>query len=389
MRSRRSIGCLPASPPRAEAAVHILHLHSSFAPGGKEARAVRLINAFGASATHSIVSAVPGALGARAAIAPGIDARFPADAPPLAGRPGLARYRALAGYMAGFDLILTYNWGAMDAVMARRLFGGPPLVHHEDGFGADEAVRLNGGRNLFRRIALPGAAALVVPSRRLEAIARSVWKQPAARLHRIENGVPIDSRIQRPEPLPGFVRRRGRPVVGSVAGLRPVKNLPRLVRVVAAAGGDADLLILGDGPERGAILAEARARGIAGRVHLPGHVAAPWRHIGLFDVFVLSSDSEQAPLSLIEAMAAGLPVVAPAVGDIAAMVAVENRPFITPADDEAALARALAALLADRRLRRAVGAANRAVAADRFDESMMIAAYRGLYQAAAQGLLVS
>ena len=48
----------------------------------------------------------------------------------------------LARYMRGFDLVLTYNWGAFDAVMARHLFGGPPLVHHEDGFNEDEAERL-------------------------------------------------------------------------------------------------------------------------------------------------------------------------------------------------------------------------------------------------------
>ncbi|WP_414901914.1 hypothetical protein ACMT1E_02010 [Sphingomonas flavalba] len=70
--------------------MHILHLHSTFAPGGKEMRAVRLIDAPGHTATYSIASAVPGALGARAASAPDIDARFPADAPLL---PGFARRR--------------------------------------------------------------------------------------------------------------------------------------------------------------------------------------------------------------------------------------------------------------------------------------------------------
>ena len=60
----------------------------------------------------------------------------------------------MSRYMRGFDLVLTYNWGGFDAVMARRLFGGPPLVHHEDGFNEDETERLNPKRNLYRRIGL-------------------------------------------------------------------------------------------------------------------------------------------------------------------------------------------------------------------------------------------
>ncbi len=85
--------------------------------------------------------------------------------------------------MARFDLILTYNWGAMDAVMAHSLFGGylklPPLVHHEDGFNQDEAERLKPSRNWFRRIALGKSAGLVVPSHRLEEIALAPVAGPA------------------------------------------------------------------------------------------------------------------------------------------------------------------------------------------------------------------
>jgi hypothetical protein len=74
----------------------------------------------------------------------------------------------------------------MDAVMAHALFaplyGLAPLVHHEDGFNADEAERLNPRRNWFRRVALARASALVVPSRRLETVAREVWHQPAGKV---------------------------------------------------------------------------------------------------------------------------------------------------------------------------------------------------------------
>jgi hypothetical protein len=171
------------------APVRILHVHSTFTLGGKEARAVRLMNRFADAATHVVLSGVPGALAAREAIEPGVRVEFPGDHPPLTGPPSLARYHALARYMRGFDLVLTYNWGAMDAVMARRLFGGPPLVHHEDGFNADEAGGQKRARILFRRLALPAAANLVVPSAELERIARLVWRQPASRVRRIPNGI--------------------------------------------------------------------------------------------------------------------------------------------------------------------------------------------------------
>src|SRR3546814_19218689 len=81
--------------------------------------------------------------------------------------------------MTRFDLVLSYNWGAMDGVMAHRLFSRvrplPPLIHHEDGFNEDESVRRNWKRNAFRRLALPTAEALVVPSALLERIARDEW----------------------------------------------------------------------------------------------------------------------------------------------------------------------------------------------------------------------
>lgn len=363
--------------------IRILHCHSSFTLGGKEARAARLMNAFGDRAVHTILSAVPGAFDARDAIAPGIRAIFPDDAPPLEGRPSLSRYRRMAHYMQRFDLILTYNWGAMDAVLARRMFyrDVPPLVHHEDGFNADEATGLRPARNLFRRIGLPAAHALVVPSASLERIARTVWRQPAARLRRIANGIDTLAYAKRPSvAIPGLKRQRGEIVIGTLAGLRAVKNLPLLVRAAATVPG-VRLVIAGEGPERDAIVAEANRAGFAHRLVLPGFMPDPARFIGHFDIFALSSLSEQMPISVIEAMAAGLPVAATDAGDVAAMVSPENRRFV--GSGEAALASALRTLAADPALRAGLGAANRARAAAEHDAQAMIDRYRALYEQAA------
>ncbi len=360
----------------------ILHCHSTFSLGGKEARAVRLMNVFGDRAEHTILSAVPDAMAARDAIDPGIKVSFPGDAAPaLHGKPSPGRYRALTRYMQQFDLILTYNWGSMDAVGARRLFpkNVPPLIHHEDGFNADETVKLNWKRNAFRRLMLPTAKSIVVPSRRLEAIAARVWGRPD--VIRIPNG--IDTRLYALPPeagsIPGFQRQAGDIVVGTLAGLRPVKNLPRLVRAVAAQPDHVKLVIVGEGPERGVIEAEAARLGIAHRVHLAGFLPAPHLYVGHFDIFALSSDSEQFPISLVEAMAAGKPAVSTDVGDVRSIVATENVPFVVSTADEARFAHALHQLVRDAGLRESIGSANQRLACAENDEQAMIARYAGLY----------
>jgi len=323
-------------------------------------------------------------MGARDAIDPGIKVDFPGHlAPPLYGKPSPGRYRTLSRYMAGFDLVLTYNWGSMDAVGARRLFprGCPPLIHHEDGFNADETERLNWKRNGFRRLMLPTAKALVVPSARLEGIARSVWKQPDSRVVRIPNG--IDTAAYQapcaPDAIPGFVRREGEVVIGTLAGLRGVKNLRRLVRVVATLPPHVRLVIVGEGEERAAIVAEAETLGISGRMIMAGFLSHPERFMGLFDIFALSSDSEQFPIALIEAMAAGLPAVSTDVGDVRTMLPDACQAGIVKPADEGGFSTALAALVSDPALRTRLGAANQVRAVEQFDERAMITRYAALY----------
>ena len=369
----------------------ILHLHSTFAAGGKETRDVRLMNQWGDALEHVIVSAVPDRLEAAGQIAPGVPWRIAQDAPPLAGRPSPARLKALAAWMRAerFDLALSFNWGALDGAMAARWLAGLPVVHHEDGFNEDERDRQKPARRLMRRLLLPRMSAVVVPSLALERLARATWGLAPPRLVRIPNGIDVEALAIAPaaDAIPGLERRPGELVVGTLAGLRRIKNLPRLVRAFAAATTDADtpparLVIVGDGAEAGAIRAEAARLGVADRLLMPGFLPDPHRYVGLFDIFALSSDSEQFPISLVEAMAAGRPAVAPAVGDVADIVSAANRPWIVAPGDEAALAAALGAALRDAPARAAVGAANQARARAEFSLRAMVAAYARVYGAA-------
>ncbi len=365
----------------------VLHVHSTFAAGGKELRAVQLMNAFGKKLHHTVISAMPDQMAARAHIGKHVKASFPSKFPSLTGFPSPGRLIEIAKAMKPYDLILSYNWGSMDAVMAHGVFadrlGLPPLIHHEDGFNEDEAGALKKRRNLYRRAALWRSTGLVVPSERLEAIALHHWGQPRAQVHRIPNGINTKAFAGKPKPNAlRVMKREGEYWVGTLAGLRPVKQLDQLVRAFAPLPDEWQLVILGEGPERDKIQQTASELEINHRVHLPGAVPEPAKVIGMFDIFALSSASEQFPLSVVEAMAAGIPVAAPAVGDIASMVAEPNRKFITEGSGYKALEGVLFDLAQDENLRKSIGEANREKARARFDEAAMIARYRDLYSQA-------
>jgi glycosyltransferase involved in cell wall biosynthesis len=348
------------------------------------------MNAWGSEFRHLVVSVGVGELGARAGLRDNVIVDFPAF-PDLKSGTLLQRLSAIHARIQDLkpDLILTYNWGAMEVVLANRLFRMAPLVHHEDGFGPDEAVKQLPRRMWFRRFALGGASSVIVPSLMLERAALEVWWQRRSRVVRISNGVDVKLFDSPPSPfaLPGLDRSDGVLQVGTVAGLRPEKNLRRLVRVFARAteGLKARLVIVGEGPEREAVLEEARKEGVADRVHLTGFLPDPYRYMGLFDVFALTSDTEQFPISLVEAMAAKLPAVCTRVGDIADILPPENQSFVHEPVEEAVLANSLKQLFGDARLRNSVGTANRKTVERNYSLQTLTKSYRAIYGGACGG----
>jgi glycosyltransferase involved in cell wall biosynthesis len=250
-------------------------------------------------------------------------------------------------------------------------------VHIEDGFGPEECDRQFRRRVLTRSVVLRRST-VVLPSRTLTDIAAGTWHLPPRRLRHIPNGVDL-ARFAAPA---AAVSGR-EPVVGTVAALRPEKSLDRLLHAFQAAAVSipARLVIAGDGPERPRLERLAAELGLAPRVHFTGHVADPAPLYAGFDVFALSSDTEQMPLSVIEAMAAGLAVASTDVGDVRHMLAADNAPFVGPREADA-LAAALRALLAAPRLRARIGAANRDKARRDYDQEAMFAAYAALFDGA-------
>lgn len=350
----------------------VLSVFSTFGIGGPQVRFAALANHYGAGFRHAVV-AMDGALGAASLLSADLDVAYPE----MEVRKGamLANVRRFRRVLRDLrpDVLVTSNWGSIEWALANLL----PVVRHvhmEDGFGPEERAGQIRRRVLTRRVALRRSA-VVLPSRLLLGIAADVWRLPRRNLHLIPNGIDL-GRFSRP---PGKAGAGRPPVIGTVAALRAEKNLARLIRSFCALPPEAagELVIAGDGPERGGLQALAQQLGAAGRVRFLGHVSDPSGLYGQLDIFAMSSDTEQMPISLLEAMAAGLPIAATDVGDIAAMVADGNRPHIVPLEDSA-LAGALAALLADGSLRARLGHANRLKVEQEYGQQAMFDAYRRL-----------
>ena len=121
-----------------------------------------------------------------------------------------------------------------------------------------------------------------MPSQVLEKVALKHWHQPPDRVHRIANGVATMRYADKPDAklIPQLQNRReGEVFIGCVAGLRPVKDLPLLVRAVAGVNARFKLVILGEGPERQNILDAAEAMAIEDQVILPGFLPEPHRYM--------------------------------------------------------------------------------------------------------------
>lgn len=355
--------------------MHILHVFPSFQIGGSQRRFASLANHFGARYRHTVI-ALDGCRTARSLLDhDGLFAFYPA--PAKSSLPTTLVRAAKTIRRLKPDLLVTYNWGAMEWAAAN-VFCGVRHVHIEDGFGPEEAQDQLMRRVLFRRLVLNVKSAVVLPSQNLVNLAKDVWRIAPARISFVPNGIAC-ARFRGPGDDTLDFRGSG-PVIGTVATLRKEKALDRLIAAFKELRHiqEARLVIVGDGPERPALEACVASAGLTDCVTFTGNLSDPERVVGRFDIFAISSDTEQMPLSVLEAMAAGKPVASTDVGDIRFMVAEQNAPFVV-AKEVSALTVAMGLLLKDQSLCRIVGAANQERATREFDESAMFARYEAIF----------
>jgi glycosyltransferase involved in cell wall biosynthesis len=250
---------------------------------------------------------------------------------------------------------------------------------------AEKEVGLAG--RLVHRVAFKGGVLPVAIAEEVDNSLRRYYGISDSPL--IPNGIPVE-RFRHPSVgREAWLEREGFAPTDflfvCVAWLRPQKN-PSLLLESFARGPASDprarLLFVGGGELRADLEGQIYALGLQDKVHLLGVRSDIPEVLNAADVFVLSSDYEGNPLSVMEAMAAGKPVICTAVGGVPELVEDGGGGLLVPPGDAKALACAMRRMLEDPRARASMGGASAKRAVERFDLQAMTEAYEDLYRTA-------
>jgi sugar transferase (PEP-CTERM/EpsH1 system associated) len=367
----------------------IVHVLYRLDTGGMERILVSLINATADRYRHAVIT-LCGFGPLRAEIEHTVSACLSLDK-----KPGndwhcyLRLWRALRRLKP--DLVQTYNIGTLDLAPMVKLAGVRRLVHAEHGRDAADPNGENPRYRRLRRWMAPFIDRYVVVSEDLRHwLVERAGVQPS-KVTYIANGIDLaafDARrvVSRQRRLLADFAPPDSVLLGNVARLDKVKDQGSLLAAFAllrdeTAPSPCRLIIAGEGSQRAALQQQIDQLGLRETVRLLGDRNDVSALLAECDVFVLSSIAEGMPVTLMEAMASSLPVVATDVGGVASVVEDGVTGTLVPARDPRALANALETYVADESLRRGHGAAGYARAVDRFSLNVMVASYMALYEA--------
>src|SRR5260221_1571569 len=358
--------------------LRVVHLVSSLNVGGLEKVVLNLVEQTSRERVTTSVVCLdrPGALASRF-----VAANVPVYTVYREGQGRSRRVYRLFSLLRtiGAHVLHTHNPGPhVHGVLAGRLARVPVIVHTKHGRNYPNQpsfVRLN-------RMASLASDAIVAGSNDCAEVATTIEKVPPRKVLVIRNGISVDRAC--PE------RVMSRSAV-SVARLDPITDhhtLLEATRIVADARPDFSLDLVGDGPSRPAIESTCERLGLRPHVRLLGHRADVSHALAGAGMFVWCSTSEGLSMTLLEAMAARLPVVATRVGGNGEVVRDGVTGLLVPPRSPSAVARAILTLLDNPDLRARMGAAGRAVVEDEFSLAACVAQYERLYMmlAAAKGI---
>jgi glycosyltransferase involved in cell wall biosynthesis len=299
------------------------------------------------------------------------------------GRWDLAAWRPLVQLLRSGDVHVVHGhmFGSnVWAVLLGRLTGVPVVIAHEHtwAFTGDRSRQL-----VDKHVIARGSDVFIACSQEDRRRMIEVEGIAADRVLFVPNGI-----VGRPSTRGRDVRRElgidtDAPVVGSVGALRAQKRFDVLLRATAQlvpSCPELRVVITGDGAERGALEALARDLGLGRHAMLIGARDDVPDVLDAIDVAVTCSDFEGTPLSVLEYMEAGLPVVASRVGGLPDLIEDGVHGLLVPRRDPTTLAQALHALLRDPERRRAMGEAGRQRRREQFDFDVMVGRLEDLYE---------
>ena len=280
------------------------------------------------------------------------------------------------------DVVHTHNPQPLIYAAAPARAAGAAVVHTKHGVNPAPARQ-----RWMRRASASLTSAFVAVADHTAEVARSGRECPRSRLRVVPNGIDLSRFAPDPAARADIRAELGIPdsahVVGTVGRLFVEKGHTRLLDALAGLlSSGSHVVIVGAGPEDDNLKAHARGLPSPGSVHLLGARRDVPRILTAFDTFALTSLREGLPLVVPEAMAAGLPVVATAVGGLPKVVAHGETGFLVEDGDARALRRRLEQLAADPSLARRLGARGRERALAEFSADAMVARYMEIYRAA-------
>lgn len=364
--------------------VHVLHRLDT---GGMERIVVSLIKATGDRYRHAVITlAGYGAL--RDEIADSVEACLSLDK-----RPGkdwrcyLRLRRALRALKP--DLVQTCNLGTLDFAPVVKTAGVRRLLHAEHGRDAADPAGDRRKYQRLRRWMSPFIDRYIAVSPDLrDWLTHCVHIKPAKVVY-IANGIDTAAfAAARPRLTPrtllGDFAPPGTVLIGNVARLDKVKDHVGLLTAFkllrdSRRESDCRLVIVGEGPQRATLERQVAQLGLDDSVRLLGNRGDVAELMAECDVFALSSIAEGMPVTLMEAMASGLPVVATDVGSVASVVADGVTGMLVRAREPRALADALATYADDESLCHRHGEAGRVRVTAQFGLDAMVTAYTALY----------
>jgi len=297
------------------------------------------------------------------------------------------------------SIVHTRNIAASEAQVPAALAGVPARVHGEHGWDVADVAGGRRSHHLQRRLLRPFIHRQVALSGEIRRYLEGRVGVPSDAITQICNGVDVARFSPRGRDA-GSPHRRGPLgvhlaeddlfVVGTVGRLSPVKHQRLLVDAFVRAckqmnerapehAGRLRLVVAGDGPDRAALEAQARASGFRERIRVIGARDDVPELMADFDLFVLPSLAEGISNTILEAMACGLPVLATRVGGNAELVEEGATGTLVPSDDVDAMASAICAYLVDPQRCEAEGRAARIRAVSHFSIDSMVSHYAELY----------